>query len=863
MSFTFEKYNLEVFKHGVRLPEINISEKQKEDIGLSCGSSNIQYLKKLCWTKCLEKIKSGQIKQSKSECIDRLKMEFSVFEKTNTIDYILLLMDIYLWCDKNDIMRGPARGSAAASFTLFCLDLTRQVNPLDYNLNFTRFLSEARAKVTIRDGIAYVDGKSMCDFDGDIEYYGREKCLQRINKDYHGKSCKILTLQYLTSKTSLKETVKSLLEYSEDQALELGSEIESVFGKVDSLEKALEKSAKLQKWAQTEDGKEAIKVAKALEGLYRASGVHASGIILSYYPIEEIFPRELCSTGEEVSGYDMSECLQVAVKADILGLRTLTQLTIMEELTGIKCSSINVNDLSIYRYFLDERKCFNGLFQIEEGITKEAALKIKPKNIEELAIVVAISRPGGMKHIDEMAKFTNFGEYKSFYPQIDSILKKTGCIILYQEQINDICQKVYGMSPTDADEVRRAIGKKNKSDMEKWEPVIKQNGLNRRIPEEVTQKFWDTCIESSDYLFNAAHAISYSYITAYTLYFKANFPLEFFLSCLRTSGLEADPTLYISNFNNELKHFNIKLLPPDILHSKEDFAIEGPNIRMGLSAIKGLSESSLQKMRSFKAVVTNRFDLYASLNDANIPVNVVSALVLSGCFDSLRGDLSRNKFLFEFEIWNLLTEKELIFVKSLGAQYNYNLFDIIVALKEKIQNEKGKFIIKESRFETIRKNAAPFKEKYLKNSKYELLSSWMFEQRYIGFSYSNKLINIYKNNINDLIPIFDIKNLEDKTKVRFVGIVESVEKRISREKKNPYLKVMIKDDSSLIMGMLFGDNRIEATNSFNGKEIEEGDIVVVNGQKSNELVFIDTLAIQDNPIIMSKRQLKDLDKNKV
>jgi DNA polymerase-3 subunit alpha len=366
MQNNFVKYTLDVFKKGVRLPEIKISDKDKEILGLKPSVSNTEYLKRLCWKKCQERMASGQIKQTKEQCIERLKMEFGVFEKTNTVDYILLLMDIYLWCDDNGVLRGPARGSAAASFTLFCLGLTRGVNPLDYELNFTRFLSEARAKVTIHDNIPHVDGKSMCDFDGDIEYYGREKCLQRMAEVYKGKMCKILTLQYLTSKTALKDTVKSLLEYNESQALELSGEIEAIFGKVDPLDKALEKSKKMQEWVKTDEGKEAYFVAKSIEGLFRAQGVHASGIILAYHPIADVFPTELCSTGEEVSGYDMSECLQVAVKADILGLRTLTQLSYIERLTGIKCEQINVNDPSIYRYYLNEHKCFNGLFQIEE-----------------------------------------------------------------------------------------------------------------------------------------------------------------------------------------------------------------------------------------------------------------------------------------------------------------------------------------------------------------------------------------------------------------------------------------------------------------------------------------------------------------
>jgi DNA polymerase-3 subunit alpha len=850
-STNFSKYNLDLFKRGVRLPEINIADQDKAKLGLKPASSNTEYLKKLCWKKCQERIASGQIKQTKEECIERLKMEFSVFETTNTIDYILLLMDIYLWCDDNNVLRGPARGSAAASFSLFCLGLTRGVNPLDYDLNFTRFLSEARAKVTLHENIPHVDGKSMCDFDGDIEYFGRERCLKRMSEAYRGKMCKILTLQYLTGKTALKDTVKSLLEYSEQEALELGGEIESLFGKVDPLEKAKEKSKKLQEWAKTPDGKSAFETALKIEGLFRASGVHASGILLSYYPIEDMLPTELCSTGEEVSGYDMGECLQVSVKADILGLRTLTQLSYIEQITGIKCENINVNDPSIYRYYLNENPCFAGLFQIEDGITKEATLKIKPKNIEELAIVVSISRPGGMKHIDQMAKFTNMGEYKSFYPVIDTILSKTGSIILYQEQINDICQKVYGMKATDADEVRRAIGKKSKKDMEKWEPVVTQNGLQRGIPEEVTKQFWAVCVEASDYLFNKAHAVSYSYLTAYTTYFKANYPKEFFLSCLKIAHLEANPIEYITKFQGELSAFGIKLLQPDIVLSDDDFTIEGPNLRMGKKSVKGLSDAAISKLHSLKATVGCPFDLFLSFSSSKIPLNVVSSLVLSGCTDSqLTNGKTRNKFLVEYEVWNELTQKEMPIVNNLGARYNYDLMAIIKACVEELKDEKGRPLIKESRRETLRRNCKPYFEKFKRNSRFEELTAYIAENHYLGFSYSHSLKSIYSPHINNLHDLRALKTFPASPKYEsYLCAVQigEVEKRVSKNKKE-YVKYTLKDDTDSLVVMDFqSDQRGEKT-------IKEGAICVFHLTKKQTetdcIYFVSDIVEQEVPTVL-------------
>jgi DNA polymerase-3 subunit alpha len=857
MIFTeqFTEYKLPIFELGVRMPEIKISPQERAELGLKEKSTNTEFLKKYIWKKCLEKIEKGEIKQSKEKCIDRLKMEFGVFEKTGTIDYILLLMDVFLWCDKNNILRGPARGSAAASFALYCTNLTH-VNPLDFDLNFTRFLSEARVKPKIIDGIQYADGKTMCDFDGDIEYFGREKCIKRLEQDYEGKTCKILTLQYLTGKMALKDTVKSYLDYNETQALEIGSEIEILFGKVDPLSKTYEKSKRFKEWAGNNN--EAFTIAQKIEGLLRTSGIHASGMLISYHKVNDILPMELSATGEIVSGYDMSDVLQISVKCDVLGLKTLTQIELCCNALGIKPEEINIHDKSIYDYYVQPHKAFFGLFQIEDGSTKEATLKIKPRNIEQLSAVVAISRPGAIKYIDQYAKFVNTGERTLIYDKIDELLINTGSIILYQEQINNICQKVYGLSATDADEVRRAIGKKIREDMAKWEPIIFENGKKLGVPEEATKWFWQTCSSSADYLFNQAHAVSYAYLTAYTTYLKANHPLQFFLSCLKIAKLEADPMTYITSLQNELKYFNISLLSPDILKSQTEYVIEGKDIRMGLSGIKGLSDKGLEKLQGFKSSVLNKFQLFQNLTASKIPLGVCSALILSGCFDSISCGAKRSKLLLELEVFKLLTDRELSFIINIGKSYNYDLLLIIKNMVETLKTEKGKPIIKESRFATIKRDYEQYKQKFITNSKFESLSAYIFENNYLGFSYSATLKKIYSEHCVDLSSLSEIT--EDKildTKFRSAVQVVELENRVSKEKKTKYLSLLVKDDTKVQKMMLFGEDRLEATKQFNGREVKEGDILIVNGtrKKNSDAFFLDSISIQENPVVIRVSEL--------
>jgi DNA polymerase III alpha subunit len=492
------KYSLPILSQGVRLPEITITPEQKVALDLPPDATNYAYLKRLTWYKCLEKLKDNVFDHSRQQCIDRLKMEMDVFEKTGSVDYILLLLEVFGWCDKNGIRRGPARGSCAGSFALYCLDLIA-VDALKYGLSFVRFINEARAKCKFVGGVPYLDGKNMPDFDCDISFILRQKLLDHLDSAYPDRSCKIATVQYLTGKMALKDALKIYCEISDADSKELSDEVEVKFGKCDALASAVKKSRKLGIWAK--ENPKAFKIACQLEGLQRTTGVHASGVLMSYYHLDDYMPRETTANGDVTSGYSMDYALKMCCKIDALGLRTLDQLELAAKYASIDWRKIDPTDTSIYKYFKDKSD-FYGLFQIEEGSTKSATQKIQPKEVKDLSAVVAISRPGAIKYVDTYAKYVKEGVFKSIHPKMDPFIGFTGGVILYQEQIISICQEVYGMTPIDADSVRRAIGKKQVQELGKWELTIKDNGAKRGIPEDVTKWFWDTCNASADYLFN-------------------------------------------------------------------------------------------------------------------------------------------------------------------------------------------------------------------------------------------------------------------------------------------------------------------------------------------------------------------------
>jgi DNA polymerase III alpha subunit len=978
----FSKYDLPVFEQGVRLPEIKIPAEDKAILGLKPDASNADYLKKLCWTSCKQKIADGVIKQSEKECIERLKMEFGVFDKTGVIDYLLLLRDIFGWCDQNKIARGPGRGSACGSLALYLVGLTK-VNPLDHNLNFTRFLSEARAKPHYIDGVMYLDGKTMADFDGDISFLGRDKVIKRLENDYSGKTCKIATSQYLTGKMALKDTLKSGFGYHDSDARAITDMIESVYGKVKSLTEAYNSSPSFKAWA--DKNPKIFKTAKKLEGLYRTKGIHASGVLISFAEINTMMPMELSDSNEIVSGYDMDSALTMFVKGDLLGLRTLDVIEEAAKVAGINSDKIDIHDKSIYDFFQNKTQ-FYGLFQIEDGLTKQVTIKVKPKNIDQLAACLSISRPGALKQIPDYVKFVETGEFKKVYPAIDEILVQTGGILLYQEQINNICQSVYKLSPVDADQVRRAIGKKLKDDMAPWEAVLYKNGKENNVPEEITKWFWDTCNASSDYLFNASHCLSpdsvvetetgdklmfevkageyiksfdvktgkdiytkvlnimenekelyeielddgkkisasmdhkflcedmemhalkdiiknnykittnrgfqninftkklglqkcldfsveaedhnfyangivvsncfsYAYITCYTVYLKQNHPLAFYLACLKLAQYETDPMSCIGSIQKEMRESGFQLLPPNIYKSSDDYSIDGNNILMGFSSIKGLSEKALDKLHSFSYTGKNKFQLFAAAKEAKVPINILTALIMSGCLPTEHGE-SRSKLVLEAETYGLLTDKEKPIIERLGPDYKFDLLTIIKDCVLKLKDEKGKPLIKESRFETIKRDYEDYKLKFQRNTRHELLCAYIMESEYLGFSYSTNLKQIYSQFCQDLMNLHEIQGELDGARVRMAVRVLEVENRVSREKKKKYLKLLVRDETGTHSAMLFGDENIQEAITFNGREVKEDDIVILNAAKKGDALFINSVSIQENPIVIKRADLK-------
>jgi len=410
--------------------------------------------------------------------------------------------------------------------------------------------------------------------------------------------------------------------------------------------------------------------------------------------------------------------------------------------------------------------------------------------------------------------------------------------------------------------IHNCIRKKKKDDIKKWEPILFEKGRNLGINEDATKRVWETILASADYQFCAGHAFSYSVMTATNTYFKANYPKEFFLSLLEMAIEEPKPFKAIANITKELPYFGIKLLPPDLLKSHLKFTIEGDNIRYGLKSIKNISEKVSEKLIKFRQEYSSKINMFLAAKEAGIAINVLSALIQAGAMSSYEGNKSRSFLVLQANLFNILTEKEKLLIKQLSESTGEdNIFILVKKCVEELKDEKGRSLIKDSRFNTIKKKIASHKEVYAQNSKNEALTNFLFEKVMLGYSYSQKLDEIYKAKNENILSLAEVKQSPDKTPVFFVGIVQG--KIVSKKSKkgSPYIKFTVTDQNDSLECFVFdtsyGNKIQECKDNNSGALPKDNDIVVITGtKKDKDAVYADTIGIQQHSVFINLRELQ-------
>jgi len=845
---------------GVLLPEIDIEEKYYKQLSVSSDISNFDFLKQLSLKGLQEKGLNES--DNASTYIERLEMEMAVLDDLGFVDYVLLNWDILNFCHVNDIPTGPGRGSAAGSLVLFLINVTK-VDPVKYDLFFERFVSKSRAKKTEVEGVTYLDGSLLADVDNDISYERRHEVIEYIEQKYPGRTAKILTLNTLSGKLCIKECGKIVGNYSEAEVNQVSDTIPKHFGKVAPLVEAVSESEKFREWASL--NKEVYFIALKLEGLNKNTGVHPSGIAISHQELESICPVQLTNDGALVTGYDMNWVAELMVKFDILGLRTLSVLYDVCGQLNIDIDSVDPNDPFIYENFKNLRHP-QGLFQIEAHTNFSVCRKIKPQDLEQLSAVVAIARPGALEFSDQYATYVSSGDFQSQHPLFDEVLSYTGGIPLYQEQLMKMAVKV-GFTLDEAEQLRRIVGKKKIDLMPAWQEKIKAKIIENNLDDKVGDILWKVAEDSANYSFNKSHSLAYANLAAWTAYFKFKYPQHFFIALLRMAKYEPSPHEEIAKICQELPHFNIKLLPPDLARSEMDFTIEGDDIRFGLNSIKGVSEKSLQALRDFRdSDNPTKYDIFLSAKQAGLNIGILSSLIQAGSLSGYR--TNRARLVLEAQAFNILTDREKRNFEILGPRFNWDVLDTIQAvLTEKLHGDDGKVLMKDTRFETFKKKYLPYKEIYGRNKKYEKFANWYFENKLLGYSPTIPLKDVFSENGEKFSDSSDFWELPYDHHGRFIGTVSDYFKGISRN-GNEYVKCMIRDEVGEYPIMLMDRrtrnasgqwravNALSALHSKHPKGLSKDSIIVCYGSKGEDILFCNRLEVIDEKIYMKLSDLK-------
>jgi DNA polymerase-3 subunit alpha len=784
---------------------------------------------------------------------NRLKEELDIFNDLGFVDYVLLNWDIINFCIENGIPVGAGRGSAAGSLVLYVIGVTN-IDPIKYDLFFERFVSKSRARKIEHNGEIFLDGSLLADVDNDISYDRRAEVIEYIEKKYKGKTSKILTLNTLSGKLCMKECGKIVAELSELDVNQISDTIPKHFGIVAKLDVAYEESESFKAYADKYP--KVFQIAKKLEGLNKNTGVHPSGISISYYELDDIMPLQTTNDGALVSGYDMNDVASLSVKFDILGLRTLSVVNDVCKQVGIESSDIDPNDPIIYKALacLDSPQ---GLFQIEAETNFKVCRLIAPKNLEQLSAVVAIARPGALDFKDRYADYVKSGEFQSVHEFFDDILSYTGGIPLYQEQLMKMAVKV-GFSLDESEQLRRIIGKKKVDQMPAWkakiEDKIKQNSLDPNIGDVL----WKVAEDSANYSFNKSHSISYAYLAAITIYLKFTYPTQFFLSLLKYAKYEPNSHEEIAKISQELPHFDIKLLPPDLNKSDIDFKVEDKNIRYGLNSIKGVSDKVLVSLLEFREdFFKNKYEVFISAKQAGLNIGVLSALIQAGLLDSFVSS-NRCRLVLEAQTFNILTDREKRNFILLGEYYEYDILNAIFDVyKNSRVGDDNRKVMAERRFQTFKKKYNPYRAIYDMNKNHIKYANWFFEEKLLGYSYSHTIRDVHAHE-EDFMSALQIKSSMQRSPIKFVGFVTDVIKRVSRN-GNKYARLQIQDESGVVNALFLDSNNDQKFTNFlnSGKKLpKKGDVTVIHGVTGDDVVFVNLVKPINDKIYMKLSEVK-------
>lgn len=577
----------------------------------------------------------------------RLAYELEIINKKGYATYFLIVQDFVNWAKNNRIAVGPGRGSVAGSLVAFVLGIT-DINPLDYNLPFERFLNP--------------DRPTPPDIDIDFADVRRDEVLRYVSSKYgKEKVAQIVTFGTMEARLAVRDVARALgLSYSQgDRIAKMIPPAKQGFPM--TIAQALEDSPPLKLAYQTEEEtRRVLDIAQKVEGLPRHPSVHAAGVIIADRELTEYVPLQKESKeGKIVTQYDMY-CLDLnavsdnkaigLLKVDFLGLRNLTIIeTALDYVYKNSGRKVDIHQVS-----LDDKKTYNliskgntiGVFQLESAGMRRLAKDLKPSKMTDIIAMVALYRPGPMDLIPLFIENKRHPKkIKYIHKDLKPVLEETYGILVYQEQVMEIAHLMAGYTMSEADNLRMAIGKKKKALMKKEKKKFINGCLKKGYSRKLAENIFNFIEKFASYGFNKPHSASYALIAYWTAFIKANYPVEF-MTALLTAELKslsgAQREVKMAQAIEECRRMNIDVLPPDINRSDYSFTIEGNKIRFGLSAIKNVGRAAIdsilkaRQQRKFKGLK----DFLYRVDLRKVNKKTVESLIKAGAFSQFGGRAS-------------------------------------------------------------------------------------------------------------------------------------------------------------------------------------------------------------------------------
>ncbi len=630
----------------------------------------------------------------KNSYIQRIEHELQIIHQMGFDDYFLIVWEIIQYCHQQKIPVGPGRGSAAGSLIAYLLEIT-QVDPLEYNLIFERFLNPERL--------------SLPDIDIDISDESRSRVIHFLAQVYgENQVAQIITFSRFGAKSVLRDILKAL-EVDEKTTKQWLQLLPSSTNTTLSLKSAYDQSEAFRDYVHASKINEQIyRMGTTLDGLPRQSSTHAGAVVISQQPIDQLIPVRNRPGEVLLTQLPMDQVEQMGLlKIDILGLKNLTLLDQMKQQiqkntqSTVDWGGIPLDDPATLKLF--QQGDTNGIFQFESAGIKKVLKTIYPTSFDDIVAVNALYRPGPMKQIETFNRRKRGQEpIPTIDPSTDQILKATYGVIVYQEQVMQIAVQMAGFTYGQADSFRRAIASKNLNLLDSFHQSFVEGAIQRHHSPEISEQVFQYILAFANYGFNRSHSVVYSYLAFQMAYCKAHYPAEFYAALINSGSSSRQSQV---NYIQEAQRVLGKTLPLDINLSEANFTAR-PQLRVGFNAIRGVRKSMIDAMleaRSQAGKFTSFINFLQRLPERELHKESLQALILTGCFDTLESNRR-----------TLVTNLDSLLQSIQYTRYNMSLFEAL--------NPKINYVSEFSRLERIR-----------------------YENDYLGFTLSGHPLEAYQS----------------------------------------------------------------------------------------------------------------------